>query len=122
MMKNSTTLNMSYIWMICLVAALGGLLFGYDWVVIGGAKLFYETYFSVHDPVLSGWLMSSALVGCMVGALPAGWLADRFGRRPTLMLAAVLFVACAIGTALANDVTVFAIFRIVGGIGIGLAS
>jgi MFS transporter, SP family, xylose:H+ symportor len=114
--------NPLYLWLICLVAALGGLLFGYDWVVIGGAKLFYETYFSVHDPVMSGWLMSSALVGCMVGAMPAGWLADRFGRRPTLMLAAVLFVACAIGTALANDVTVFAIFRIVGGIGIGLAS
>ena len=114
--------NPLYLWVIGLVAALGGLLFGYDWVVIGGAKLFYETYFSVHDPVMSGWLMSSALVGCMAGAMPAGWLADRFGRRPTLMLAAVLFVACAIGTALANDVTVFAIFRILGGIGIGLAS
>ena len=64
-----------YLWLICLVAALGGLLFGYDWVVIGGAKLFYETYFSVRDPVMSGWLMSSALIGCIGGAMVAGMLA-----------------------------------------------
>jgi SP family sugar porter-like MFS transporter len=111
-----------YLWLICLVAALGGLLFGYDWVVIGGAKLFYETYFSIHDPAMSGWLMSSALVGCVGGAMIAGRLADRFGRRPPLVFAAVLFVACAAGTGLADDVTSFAIFRIVGGVGIGLAS
>jgi MFS transporter, SP family, xylose:H+ symportor len=114
--------NPLFLWLICLVAALGGLLFGYDWVVIGGAKPFYETYFSVHDPVMSGWLMSSALIGCIGGAMVAGLLADRFGRRPPLVLAAVLFVACAAGTGLANDVTSFAVFRIVGGIGIGLAS
>jgi SP family sugar porter-like MFS transporter len=114
--------NPLYLWLICLVAALGGLLFGYDWVVIGGAKLFYEAYFAVHDPAMSGWLMSSALVGCVAGAVVAGVLADRFGRRLALVLAAVLFVACAIGTALANSVTVFAVFRIVGGVGIGLAS
>ena len=53
--------NPLYLWLICLVAALGGLLFGYDWVVIGGAKLFYETYFSVHDPVMSGWLVGRPL-------------------------------------------------------------
>jgi len=111
-----------YLWLICLVAALGGLLFGYDWVVIGGAKLFYEAYFSIRDPAMSGWLMSSALVGCVGGAVIAGQLADRFGRRPPLVLAAVLFVACAVGTGMAGDVASFAIFRIVGGVGIGLAS
>ncbi|MDO1527602.1 sugar porter family MFS transporter [Fulvimonas sp. R45] len=111
-----------YLWLICLVAALGGLLFGYDWVVIGGAKLFYEAYFSIHDPAMSGWLMSSALIGCIGGAMAAGQLADRFGRRPPLVLAAVLFVACAAGTGLATGVTSFAVFRIVGGVGIGLAS
>ncbi len=114
--------NPLYLWLICLVAALGGLLFGYDWVVIGGAKLFYEAYFSVHDPVMSGWLMSSALIGCIGGAMAAGLLADRYGRRPALVLAAVLFVACAVGTGLANNTTLFVVFRIVGGIGIGLAS
>lgn len=114
--------NPLYLWLICLVAALGGLLFGYDWVVIGGAKLFYETYFFVHDPVMSGWLMSSALIGCIGGAMVAGMLADRFGRRPPLVLAAMLFVVCAAGTGLADNVTLFAVFRIIGGVGIGLAS
>jgi SP family sugar porter-like MFS transporter len=114
--------NPLYLWLICLVAALGGLLFGYDWVVIGGAKAFYEAYFAVHDPAMSGWLMSSALIGCIGGAVIAGRLADRFGRRPPLVLAAVLFVVCAAGTGLADNVTWFAIFRIVGGVGIGLAS
>lgn len=66
-------LNMGYVWMICLVAACGGLLFGYDWVVIGGAKPFYEAYFSITDPAQSGWAMSSALVGCVLGPpSPAG--------------------------------------------------
>src|SRR6201991_5332198 len=88
-----TLFRLGFLWLICLVAALGGLLFGYDWVVIGGAKLFYEAYFAVHDPAMSGWLMSSALVGCVGGAVVAGTLADRLGRRPTLVIAAVLFVA-----------------------------
>lgn len=112
----------AYLWLICLVAALGGLLFGYDWVVIGGAKPFYEAYFGVRDPAMSGWLMSSALIGCIVGAMCAGMLADRYGRRPALIVASVLFVVSAIGAAAASGATVFAAFRIVGGVGIGLAS
>lgn len=111
-----------YVWRVCLVAALGGLLFGYDWVVIGGAKAFYEAYFDVTTPGLSGWLVSSALVGCIAGAVLTGQLADRLGRRPVLVLAAVLFVASAVGTAMADGVPAFAVFRIVGGVGIGLAS
>ncbi len=122
MMKNSTTLNMSYIWMICLVAACGGLLFGYDWVVIGGAKPFYEAYFHITDPATSGWAMSSALVGCIVGAMVSGWLSDRFGRRLPLIIAAIAFTLSAVGTALANDFDWFVFWRIVGGVGIGLAS
>lgn len=118
----STVGNTLYLWLICLVAALGGLLFGYDWVVIGGAKAFYEAHFAVHDPAMSGWLMSSALIGCIGGAVIVGRLADRFGRRPPLVLAALLFVASAAGTGLADDTTWFAMFRVVGGIGIGLAS
>lgn len=112
----------AYLWLICLVAALGGLLFGYDWVVIGGAKPFYEAYFGVHDPAMSGWLMSSALIGCIIGAMCAGMLADRYGRRPALIVASVLFVASAIGAAAADGAAVFVAFRIVGGVGIGLAS
>ncbi len=115
-------LRMGYVWTICLVAACGGLLFGYDWVVIGGAKPFYEAYFSITDPGLSGWAMSSALVGCVFGALMSGWCADRFGRKLPLILAAILFSVSAWGTAIASSFDIFVVYRIVGGVGIGLAS
>lgn len=123
-MNNSaqTQLKMGYVWTICLVAACGGLLFGYDWVVIGGAKPFYEAWFSITDPAQSGWAMSSALVGCIFGALISGWCADKFGRKWPLILSAVLFSASAWGTALANSFDMFVVYRIVGGVGIGLAS
>ncbi|MBL4629944.1 MAG: sugar porter family MFS transporter [Paraglaciecola sp.] len=120
--KINQDVDMSYIWLICLTAACGGLLFGYDWVVIGGAKPFYEVYFSVNSPALSGWLMSSALVGCIFGAVSAGILAESIGRKKTLLIAALLFIISALGTALAESINVFILFRIVGGIGIGLAS
>ena len=80
--------NMRFLWLICLVAAMGGLLFGYDWVVIGGAKPFYEPFFGISDnSLLQGWAMSSALVGCLAGALVSGALSDRFGRKRLLILA-----------------------------------
>lgn len=122
-MKNTQNhLNMSYVWMICLVAACGGLLFGYDWVVIGGAKPFYEAYFGITDPAQSGWAMSSALAGCVFGALISGWCADRFGRKLPLIISAILFSASAWGTAVATHFDWFVFYRIVGGVGIGLAS
>lgn len=120
--RMQTQLRMGYIWTICLVAACGGLLFGYDWVVIGGAKPFYEAYFSITDPGLSGWAMSSALVGCIFGALISGWCADRFGRKIPLLLSALLFSVSALGTAVASNFDLFVVWRIVGGVGIGLAS
>jgi MFS family permease len=86
---------MPYVWTICLVAACGGLLFGYDWVVIGGAKPFYEAYFGITDPAQSGWAMSSALVGCIFGAVISGLLSDRFGRKLPLAIAALTFVISA---------------------------
>ena len=76
-MQNSY--NLRYIWMISLVAAMGGLLFGYDWVVIGGAKPFYEAFFGLTGPDnawLAGWAMSSALAGCLGGALLSGAITD----------------------------------------------
>jgi MFS family permease len=97
-MNNAQThLKMGYVWTICLVAACGGLLFGYDWVVIGGAKPFYEAWFSITDPAQSGWAMSSALLGCVFGALISGWCADKLGRKLPLILSAVLFSASAWG-------------------------
>lgn len=118
----ATELKMGYVWTICLVAACGGLLFGYDRVVIGGAKPFYEAWFNITDPAQSGWAMSSALVGCVLGALVSGWCADKFGRRLPLILAAILFSASAWGTAMASNFDMFVVYRIVGGVGIGLAS
>src|SRR5947207_13557292 len=88
----SAIYNRGWIWTISLVAALGGLLFGYDWVVIGGAKPFYEKYFHLTTPLQVGWAMSSALIGCLGGAVLSGFLSDRFGRKRLLILAAVLFL------------------------------
>ena len=102
---------------------MGGLLFGYDWVVIGGAKPFYELFFGISDsPLLQGVAMTTALVGCLVGAMVAGAAADKYGRKPLLTAAAVLFTVSAIGTGLFNDFTLFNIARFVGGVGIGVAS
>ena len=113
----------SFLYFICLVSAMGGLLFGYDWVVIGGAKPFYELYFGIADsPLMQGVAMTTALVGCLVGAMVAGAAADRYGRKPLLMLSAVLFTVSAIATGLFSDFTMFNIARFIGGVGIGVAS
>ena len=102
---------------------MGGLLFGYDWVVIGGAKPFYERFFDiVQSPYLQGWAMSSALIGCLFGALVSGYFTDRFGRKIPLIIAAALFTVAAIGTGVFNSFSLFIIFRLIGGLGIGLAS
>src|SRR5215210_2350071 len=80
-----------YLWLIATTAALGGLLFGYDWVVIGGAAPFYEKFFSLANASDKGWAQSCALIGCLLGALASGGLSDRFGRKRLLLLSAVLF-------------------------------
>ena len=78
--------NKKFVYSICLVSAMGGLLFGYDWVVIGGAKPFYELYFGIADsPTMQGLAMSVALLGCLIGAMVAGMMADRYGRKPLLL-------------------------------------
>jgi len=117
------TFNKQFIYFICLVSAMGGLLFGYDWVVIGGAKPFYEQYFGItSSPLLQGTAMTTALIGCLIGAMIAGAAADRFGRKPLLSFSAVLFTVSAIATGLFNDFTLFNIARFIGGVGIGIAS
>ncbi len=121
-MKNNK-INLVYIFAISIASAFGGLLFGYDWVVIGGAKPFYESYFNIgNSPFLQGWAMSSALVGCLAGAWLSGILSDAYGRKRLLLLAAGLFIIASIGTGAANNFTAFIIYRMLGGIGIGLAS
>ena len=120
---DKTKFNKQFILGITLVSAMGGLLFGYDWVVIGGAKPFYERFFDIsNSPYLQGWAMSSALIGCLVGAMASGYLTDLFGRKRPLIAAAALFTIAALGTGAANQFTFFIIFRLIGGLGIGLAS
>jgi len=115
--------NKSFFYFICMVSAMGGLLFGYDWVVIGGAKPFYELFFGITDnPTMQGVAMTTALIGCLFGAMAAGSMADRYGRKPLLTIAAVLFTVSAVMTGIFNDFTLFNIARFIGGIGIGIAS
>ena len=112
-----------FTYFICLVSAMGGLLFGYDWVVIGGAKPFYELYFGIDgNPIMQGVAMTTALIGCLIGAMIAGGMADRYGRKPLLMLSAVLFTVSALATGWYDDFTIFNIARFIGGMGIGIAS
>lgn len=116
-------INKGFIYFICCVSALGGLLFGYDWVVIGGAKPFYEVYFGIwDDPVQQGWAMSIAIIGCLIGAMTAGALADRMGRRNLLISSAFVFLMSAYATGAFNNYEWFLAARFLGGIGIGIAS
>ncbi|MBN1998631.1 sugar porter family MFS transporter [candidate division KSB1 bacterium] len=121
-MASTFRYNSFYIWSISLVAAMGGLLFGYDWVVIGGAKAFYEEYFHLTNSFQIGWAMSSALAGCLIGSVVSGGMSDKFGRKRLLLLSGFLFIISAVGTGLATSFSFFIWFRILGGMGIGLAS
>jgi sugar porter (SP) family MFS transporter len=113
--------NLAYLLPICLVATLGGLLFGYDTGVISGAIEPLTAKFGLSD-FMKGWASGCVLVGCAAGVLLVGPISDRFGRKPAMFLAALMFLISAVGTALPNDITTFILFRIVGGLGIGIAS
>jgi SP family xylose:H+ symportor-like MFS transporter len=113
--------NKNYILFIALSAALGGLLFGYDTAVISGAIGNLTEYFHL-TPVETGWAISSALVGCLIGAFFSDYLSNRLGRRATMLITAILFILNSVGTALPNSFTMFVLFRIVGGVGVGIAS
>ena len=114
--------NAAYVWVISSVGALGGLLFGYDWVVIGGAKPFYEKYFQLISESSIGWANSCALIGCLLGSVLSGSISDRFGRKKLLILSALLFVVSSLLTARAHTFSSFITWRIAGGLAIGIAS
>lgn len=115
--------NSYYLSFIALVSAMGGLLFGYDWVVIGGAKPFYEVFFNItNSPSMQGWVMGCAILGCLLGVMISGGLSDRYGRRPLLVVASVFFTLAAVGTGMVDTIEWFVVWRIIGGIGIGIAS
>jgi len=122
-MNSANTYNYTFLLKISLVAAMGGLLFGYDWVVIGGAKPFYEQFFDIANSTsLQAWAMSSALIGCVFGAIISGFIADSTGRKKSLIIAAILFTISAFGTGYTDSFDFFIIYRLIGGLGIGLAS
>src|SRR5512141_1837565 len=114
--------NLGYVWLISSVAAMGGLLFGWDWVVVGGAKPFFQRYFQLTSEAQIGWANSCALIGCLAGALMAGALSDKFGRKKLLVVAALIFAVTSLGNALATSFSIFIAWRIFGGVAIGLAS
>lgn len=103
------------------VAALGGLLFGYDTAVINGALPFFTDHFQLTTS-MQGWAVSSALIGCIVGAFFIGRLGDKYGRRSMLRVMALFFLISAMGSGLADSLTTFVIYRLLGGIAIGGAS
>lgn len=110
-----------YVLFACFVAAIGGFLFGYDLVMISGAQIYLRDQFGL-SPAQFGLATTSALLGCIAGPTLGAVLCDRLGRKTTLIIAAGLFTAGAVGTALPHDISTFNVFRIVGGIGVGLAS
>ncbi|NBJ32599.1 sugar porter family MFS transporter [Serratia fonticola] len=113
--------NTGYILRICGIAALGGILFGYDTAVISGAIDALKAYFDL-SPAETGWAVSNVVIGCVVGAFGAGPLAGRYGRKKALVVAAFLFTVSAVGAALASTFTWFVIYRIIGGLAVGLAA
>jgi sugar porter (SP) family MFS transporter len=114
--------GVTYVLLVSLVAAMGGLLFGYDWVVIGGAKPFFEKYFQLNSERLSGWANSCALLGCLLGSLISGGLSDTFGRKRLLLASGVLFAVSSVLTGWAYTFNTFVVWRILGGVAIGMAS
>ena len=112
-----------FVWRVAFIAAMGGLLFGYDFMVIGGTTIFYEKYFNlIGKPQLLGLSVGSAPVGCILGAAFSMFFADKVGRKFLLTWASVLFFISAVGTAFAWNFIWFNLFRLIGGTGIGLAA
>jgi len=125
---DESNINVAMVWKVAFIAAMGGLLFGYDIMVIGGTTTFYEHFFGIENsPLLKGLSVGSAPIGCVVGSVFSMLFADRFGRKRLLIWSAILFLISAIGTAFSSDMfsiddlIVFNVFRLIGGTGIGLA-
>ncbi|MCQ4809492.1 sugar porter family MFS transporter [Bacteroides sp. SL.2.06] len=116
-----STINFSYLIFLSVVAALGGFLFGYDTAVISGTIAQVTQLFQL-DALQQGWYVGCALVGSIVGVLFAGILSDKLGRKLTMVISAVLFSTSALGCALSADFAQLVVYRIIGGVGIGVVS
>ena len=138
-MKNNNGVNRGYLYGVVLVAVLGGLLFGYDTAVISGAEKGLQAFFLgsrgfQYSDFMHGLTCSSALIGCVIGALLSGWMANGLGRRRTLFVAGVLFLVSALGSShpefpfhlhsnpTMHILNLFNLYRVIGGMGVGLAS
>ena len=114
-------MNKSFVLKVSTVAAIGGLLFGYDTAVIAGVVGYLQAKFHLSS-IMVGWAASSAIWGCVIGAMLAGYFSDRMGRKKVLIITAILFFISSIAAALAGDLTQFILARLIGGLGIGAAS
>jgi sugar porter (SP) family MFS transporter len=121
MIQNENKENMLYVIFLAAVAALGGFLFGYDTAVISGTIGSVAAQFSLND-ISTGWYVGCALVGSIIGVAVAGKLSDYFGRKPVLLFAAILFSSSAIGCMFSGNISDLIVYRIIGGVGIGVAS
>lgn len=119
--KHNFTFNNNYILRISFISALGGYLFGFDFAVISGALPFLRNVFQL-DAWWEGFLTGSLALGCITGCLFAGKMADKYGRRPGLMMAAVIFAISSVGMALSDSLWIFITMRFAAGIGVGMAS
>ncbi|KKK76366.1 hypothetical protein LCGC14_2864400, partial [marine sediment metagenome] len=109
-----------YLTGVCTVAALGGVLFGFDTAVISGTIGLLKMQFEL-EPLMEGWVVSSVLLGCICGAMAAGTLSDRFGRKKMLILSAVLFLISALGSTVPPTPGLLIAVRLIGGLGVGVA-
>ena len=120
-MNTKSSINFIYVSLITLTATLGGFLFGFDTAVISGTISFVKLQFGMSS-LMEGWYVSSALLGCIAGVAISGKLSNKLGRKKVMLFAAFLFAISAIGCALAPDATMLILFRLIGGLGIGVAS
>ena len=114
-------MNMGYVVFLCVVAALGGILFGYDTAVISGTTAIVKQQFGLSTG-LEGWYVGCALIGSIIGVAVAGLLSDKLGRKKTMLISALMFSISAIGCAVCSDFTQLVVFRMIGGFGIGVVS
>lgn len=110
-----------YVYVISSIAAIGGILFGYDTAVISGTTEALQLHFKLNDNTL-GWIVSCALIGCIIGVTGAGWIIDTFGRKKGMFFSGLLFTISALGCAFPINIEFLIMARLVGGIGVGVAS
>jgi SP family arabinose:H+ symporter-like MFS transporter len=120
-LMTNNNMNKNFVIRVSAVAALGGLLFGFDTAIISGAIPYISSYFSLSEYML-GWAVSSILIGCAVGAMVSGKLADLYGRRFVLIYCAILFAVSGIGAGVSGELYEFILFRLIGGLGVGAAA